>query len=229
MRTRPMNPCAIATPGCDLRALPSREANRQRGFSMIEILVSLFILTTGLLGLVGLQAVAHKAELESYQRAQALVLLTDMIDRINTNRKAGTCYAITTNAVTGTPYIGTTGANVYDPTGSYSCSISGTNASGSTRAQQDLQEFENVLKGASEKNSGGSNIGLMIGARACIGYDSTTATYTVAVAWQGISETFSPATWPSAPAVAKNCALNLYGNDRQRRVVWNSLMIASLT
>ena len=48
-------------------------------------------------------------------------------------------------------------------------------------------------------------------------------------AWQGVSETFSPATWSSVPAVAKNCALNLYGNDRQRRVVWNSLMIAALS
>lgn len=204
-------------------------AARQGGFSMLEILVSIFILTTGLLGLVGLQAVAHKAELESYQRAQALVLLSDFFDRINTNRKAATCYAITSNTSSGTPYIGTAGGSAYDPTGGYSCAISATNASGSTRAQQDLQEFENVLKGAAEKSSAGSSIGLMIGARACIGYDSTTQTYTVAIAWQGVSETFSPATWSSVPAVAKNCALNLYGNDRQRRVVWNSLMIAALS
>lgn len=211
-------------------ARPQRAGTARRhelGFSMLEILVSIFILTTGLLGLVGLQAVAHKAELESYQRAQALVLLTDFFDRINTNRKAATCYAVTTDTSSGTPYIGTSGT--YDPTGGYSCSLSASNASGSTRAQQDLQDFENVLKGAAEKSSGGSNIGSMIGARACIGYDSTTQTYTVAIAWQGVSETFSPATWTVPPAVARNCALNLYGNDRQRRVVWNSLMIASLT
>jgi type IV pilus assembly protein PilV len=218
----------MATITLDANGIRTGMRGLQRGFSMIEILVSLFILTTGLLGLVGLQAVAHKAELESYQRAQALVLLTDFIDRVNTNRKAATCYAITTNTTAGTPYLGTTGTNVYS-TGSYSCSISATNAAASTRAQQDLEEFENVLKGASEKTSGGSNIGLMIGARACIGYDSTSQTYTVAIAWQGVSETFSPATWTTAPAVAKNCALNLYGNDRQRRVVWNKLMIASLT
>lgn len=210
-------------------ASPALMPGRQRGFSMIEILVSLFILTTGLLGLVGLQALAHQAELESYQRAQALVLLNDVLDRINTNRKAATCYAVTTTTTTGTPYIGTTGSDVYDPSGGYSCAIAATNASGSTRAQQDLQELENTLRGAGEKSSAGSNVGLMLGARACIGYDSTSQTYTVAIAWQGVSETFSPATWTSAPAVAKNCALNLYGNDRQRRVVWNSLMIASLT
>ena len=53
---------------------------------MIEVLVSLVILLLGLLGLIGLQAKAHNAEIESYQRAQAIVLLQDMFDRMNANR-----------------------------------------------------------------------------------------------------------------------------------------------
>ncbi|MDP2155736.1 MAG: type IV pilus modification protein PilV, partial [Sulfuricella sp.] len=60
---------------------------RERGFGMIEVLVSLFILLTGLLGLAGLLARSQQAEMESYQRAQALVLLQDMVARINANRK----------------------------------------------------------------------------------------------------------------------------------------------
>jgi len=72
----------------------------------------------------------------------------------------------------------------------------------------------------------------MIGARACIGFDAATQSYTVAVAWQGTAATFSPASWPTAnnPAVARNCALGLYGaDDAMRRVVWSSIMVASLT
>ena len=38
---------------------------------------------------------AQQAEVESYQRAQALVLLQDMVDRINANRKTAGCYAFT--------------------------------------------------------------------------------------------------------------------------------------
>jgi len=47
---------------------------RHGGFTLIEILVTLFILAIGLLGLAGMQALAQKTELESYQRAQALIL-----------------------------------------------------------------------------------------------------------------------------------------------------------
>ena len=75
----------------------------QRGTSMVELLVAMTITAVGLLGLIGTQAVAQRAELESYQRAQAMVLLGDILDRINTNRMAATCYAITTSTSAGTP------------------------------------------------------------------------------------------------------------------------------
>ncbi|MGE5027346.1 MAG: prepilin-type N-terminal cleavage/methylation domain-containing protein, partial [Betaproteobacteria bacterium] len=50
---------------------------RNAGFSMIEILVTLVILLIGLLGLAGLITRSQQAEMESYQRAQALILLQD--------------------------------------------------------------------------------------------------------------------------------------------------------
>lgn len=204
---------------------------REQGFSMIEVLISMAIMAFGLLGLVGMQAVAQKAELDSYQRAQGLVLLADIVDRINTNRGAGNCYNITTNTTSGTPYIGSTGTSSYNLSG-FSCSGIGPSGSAAStaavaRALRDLTEIDNMLKGAAEQLSGGQ-VGAMIGARACIGFDTNTNAYTVAVAWQGSGPTFSPASWTTAPAVASNCALNLYGTDTQRRVVWNSIVLASL-
>ena len=53
---------------------------RNSGFTMIEVLVSLLVITFGLLGLAGLQTRMQQAEFESYQRSQALVLLYDMVD-----------------------------------------------------------------------------------------------------------------------------------------------------
>ncbi|MFJ1257019.1 hypothetical protein [Cupriavidus sp. CuC1] len=50
---------------------------------------------------------SQRAEIESYQRAQALILLQDMAERINANRSAAGCYAITTDTVNGLPYLGT--------------------------------------------------------------------------------------------------------------------------
>ena len=201
--------------------------NRQAGFNMLEILFSLLIVTTGLLGLAGTQVIAQRAEQESYQRAQAMVLMTDIVDRINTNRKAAICYNITTDAINGTGYLGTTGSGKYNIS-SYSCPSLATNPAAVSRAQLDLQFIDQMVLGTSEKISGNA-VGAMLGARTCIGFDTASQSYTVAIAWQGTTSTFSPASWPTGPAVAKNCALNLYGADTQRRVVWTTIIVASLT
>ena len=202
---------------------------RQHGFSMLEVLISLAIMAFGLLGLVGMQAVAHKSELESYQRAQALVLLSDIIDRINTNRAAATCYAVTTSATSAgsTSYLGATSGGGHYSVGGFSCPAAASNPDGVARAQLDLTQIDNILQGSAEQLSGGQ-VGAMIGARACIGFDSTTQAYTVAVAWQGASPTYSPVGWTNAPSTTRYCATGLYGAETQRRVVWNSLIVATL-
>jgi len=208
--------------------MAAENTSPQGGFTLIEVLVALLVLTVGLLGLVGVQVVAQNAELESYQRAQAMVLMNDIVDRINANRKAAACYAITTSASAGTPYLGATGAGQYN-TGSFSCPSLATNPTAVATAQTDVQLIEQMLQGAGETTSG-NRIGSMIGARACVGFDTASQSYTVAIAWQGITATFSPASWDATinPAIARNCALNLYGSDSQRRVVWTTLLVASL-
>src|SRR5512134_2642451 len=84
--------------------------HKSRGFSMIEVLMALLIIVLGLLGLAGLQVRIQQAEFESYQRAQALVLLQDMVDRIhlkrNLNVTSTNCFRFTTNTTSGTPFLG---------------------------------------------------------------------------------------------------------------------------
>ena len=189
---------------------------RQRGFSLVEILVTLVIVMIGLMGLAGVQVRAHQAELESYQRAQALVLVADMADRINANRKAPQCYAITTDTVNGTPYLGT--GNNTPPT----CTAWGTAALQAT-AVADMTAWQNLLLGSAE-TAGGTNIGAMIGARGCVTRDAATETYRVSVAWQGLAPTAAP----TAADPAATCGLNQYGNENLRREVSYSLRIANL-
>ena len=71
-------------------------AFKNAGFSLIEVLVTILILMVGLLGLAGLQSRALTAQMEAYQRSQALILLKDMADRINANRNVASCYAVST-------------------------------------------------------------------------------------------------------------------------------------
>ena len=203
---------------------------RQAGFNLLEVLVSVLIVTVGLLGLAGTQVVAQRAEQESYQRAQAMILMSDIVDRMNANRKVAVCYAITDAPTAGTKYLGTVDtantANKYDPA-SFSCPSMATNPTAVTRAGLDMTFIDNMLLGAAE-TMGGGKVGAMIGARACIGFDTTSQSYTVAVAWQGNAQTFSPQSWTAAPNVAKYCGKDLYGAETQRRVVWTTLIIANL-
>ena len=185
----------------------------ERGFSLIEVLVTLIIVAVGLLGLGKTQMVLQQADMESYQRAQALVLANDMLDRISANRYAAPCCAFTTN-VGG--YLGDPGGggHLADPT----CGLGSATAEQVARASNDLRAWDVLLQGASETRAG-ANAGAMVGARGCVQFNAATSAYTVVVVWQGISETF-------APVVA--CGNGLYGAESQRRAVAVTLRIARL-
>ena len=135
---------------------------RQSGFSLIEVLVTIAILMIGLLGLAALQTNATVAEMEAYQRSQALVLVQDMADRIAANKLNANTY-------------------VQDDLG-----LAADNCTGKSGSALDKCEWNNKLFGAAEVTAGGRNVGAMIGARGCI-TQPTPKVYMVTVAWQGMS------------------------------------------
>ena len=190
--------------------------DKAKGFTLIEVLISLLILTLGLLGLAGMQAVAQRAELESYQRAQALVLLQDMVDRVNANRKVAGCYAFTPTA--GTVYAGT-GASAPTCTAAY-----GT-AQQRAQADADMLAWHNLLNGAAEA-LGANQVGAMTGARGCVILDTTVVpnVYRVQDAWQGMTPTVNPASIDAT----LTCATGQYGTAAQRRVISYSFPMACL-
>jgi type IV pilus assembly protein PilV len=56
-----------------------------RGFSLIEVLVALLVLSIGLLGLAALQTTSLQFNTGSYYRTQATFLAYDIIDRMRAN------------------------------------------------------------------------------------------------------------------------------------------------
>ena len=70
------------------RGIPQHAA--QKGFSMIEVLVSLLVLSIGLLGLASLQTLGIRYAHNSYQGTQATMLAYDIIDLMRTNQVART-------------------------------------------------------------------------------------------------------------------------------------------
>jgi len=58
---------------------------RQHGFTLLEVLIAVVVLSIGLLGLAGLQASGLAQNNTAYQRTQATLLAYDMLDRMRAN------------------------------------------------------------------------------------------------------------------------------------------------
>lgn len=201
-----------------------------RGFTLIEVLVTLVILMFGLLGIAGLMAKGQKASYEAYQRQQALALSNDMAERMRANRFQATAYSA--GAPIGTPM----GAG-----GSYNDLLINTitncgtsNCSAANLAAYDLAQWDGQLLGYAETQAvGGALIGGVVNARGCIEETANTAgtcpappappatfftrTNRVSVSWQGNEETVAPTT--------SNCGTGLYGTELMRRVVSLDVML----
>ncbi len=70
-----------------------RAPRRQRGFSMVEALVALVVLSVGMLGIASLYIVTLRSSGSAMSRMQAINLASDLGDRIRANRNAGASYA----------------------------------------------------------------------------------------------------------------------------------------
>ncbi len=66
----------------------NRNANKQSGFSLIEVMIAALILSIGILGVAGLQIVGMRGTQHSYMKQQAMSLVHSLTERMHSN-KAG--------------------------------------------------------------------------------------------------------------------------------------------
>ncbi|WP_419535091.1 type IV pilus modification protein PilV [Endozoicomonas sp.] len=73
---------------------------KNRGVGLIEVLISLLVITIGILGMAGVHSSSLQYNQSSYVQSQATFLATDMLDRIQANNslaKSGTSYQVGLN------------------------------------------------------------------------------------------------------------------------------------
>lgn len=145
-----------------------------KGSALIEAMISVVIAAFGMLGYLGLQARTAVTNLEGYQRSQALVLVSDIAQRINLNRANAAGYVVAN-------------VGVADP---------GT-CPAEPVIERDLCEWGQLIRGSAEQ-VGGSKLGAVTAARGCIEAlgDST---YRISLVWSGFQ-----ATGPTPLACGRN-------------------------
>jgi type IV pilus assembly protein PilV len=92
--------------------------SRQRGVTLVEVLVTVVVISVGLLGVAALQMTSLRDNYSSYVRGQATALADDIIDRIRANRDDAASYAV----------------------------AMGGSVSGTTVAAQDVTEWKSALQ-----------------------------------------------------------------------------------
>jgi type IV pilus assembly protein PilV len=171
----------------------------ERGVTLIEILVTILILAFGLMGLAGMQAKVQTTQSESYQRAQAVLLVQGMANRISANRLNATSY-LTVNAL---------GTGDSQPA---SCAALIGSA-------QDQCEWSHEIQGAAEKQ-GTSSIGAMVAARGCVDQIAANpSVFRITVTWQGLSDLTTP---------SLGCGQGLYPRETLRRAISSYVTVANL-
>lgn len=177
------------------------------GFTLIEVLITVVFIAIGLLGLAGLQVATVNNQFEAYQRAQALLLLEDLSNRIRANAAEAQDGDYTED-------------NDYGLQPEADCSAEVTTAA------RDLCEWNIALAGSGTVlNVEGveANVGSIQGARGCLeniaGSSDGETIIRLTIAWQGRTPTQAP---------VSQCGLNQYGDDEYRRVISLDTVLANL-
>jgi type IV pilus assembly protein PilV len=119
-----------------ISSLPRQQPSRHRGFTLVEVLVTLVILSVGLLGVAALHTASLRNNLDSALRSQASALASDIADRMRANRNV---------ALSGAYNIAMT-----DPTP--------TLAGSPTLAQRDLNAWRTLLAQVLPSGTGSVNV-----------------------------------------------------------------------
>ncbi len=183
----------------------------QRGFSLIEVIVSVLVTSVGVVGMAGMQVTSKRAGYEAIQRTTATAMAMDVLERMRSNPRALTSYS---TAGLG----GTTITTEPSP----DCSNDTTEICNAGQlAAHDLWQWEQTIDGLSEtRDVSGTAVatGGLLNPTGCI--EVANGMVTVTMAWQGFEALSDPGTNACGSGLGK------YGDaDDKRQVISVSTFI----
>lgn len=176
-----------------------RVRHHQSGITLVEVLITVFVLAIGLLGTAMLQFMSKRSNFEAVQRTTATLLAHDILERMRANWPAITTYAGSLE----TPVVDLGGGTIAtEPTPA--CTPASPCSTPTEIALHDLWEWEQAIDGAAEVD-GTSNTGGLYLPTACLysrvseAATDRSGNYIVAIAWRGPTEMTNPVN-PISPA-----------------------------
>jgi type IV pilus assembly protein PilV len=155
----------------------------QTGFSLIEVLVTLLVLTVALLSAASLQVLSKRSNFDAAQRTSAAHLAEDFLERLRSNASSSINYVPA----------GTLGGGTLGAAPPVNCLNPVVTCTALQMAQFDLWQWEQQLDGVMESDNGRATGGL-VSPTACItgpGFGGN-GEYTVAIAWRGMTDLANP-------------------------------------
>lgn len=145
----------------------------QSGFTLVEVMITVFVVAVGLLAAAALQAVSKRAAVDAMQRTTATVIAQDMVERMRANRLAYREYEALIETQPADPGCGLT-----------------ADCSGAALVAYDKAQWWRNLDGAAETIANGSggteNAGGLRNPKGCVRTVGDVAE--VVVVWRGMSQ-----------------------------------------
>lgn len=154
-----------------------------RGYTLIEVMITVFIIAVGLLSAAALQAMSKKAAFDAIQRGSANILAQDLVERLRGNAANLASYAPG----------GSVMVSADDIPAEQACTTEAP-CSGTQLAAYDLEQWWRSLDGASEQivegsgsSASRSNAGGLRSPAGCISRTAGSCLATVTIAWRGMT------------------------------------------
>ena len=185
----------------------------EQGVSLIEVLITLVVLSIGLLGMAGLQVLSKQANFEAYQRTLATHLVDSMIERIKANPTDAANYQTGSSGVN-SPLGGATIKTEPTP----ACD-NGNSCTNTQLRAHDLWAWEQMIDGAMVQDSNNNSVGGLFNPRGCIIHTpeakkTNTGRVTVILTWGSQIETSD-----AIQSGEATCGGGKAGSDSNRRQV----------
>lgn len=181
--------------------------SKQAGVTFIEVLVSFFILATGILGAVAVQASAQKGSFDAMQRSVATMYAQNIIERIRSNDSDTTVLE---------RYEGTYGVSSNLGIPAKLCNNIANLCTAEEMVSNDLYEWEQLLQGA-DVTFGNANAGGLVQSNGCIEHSNNSVT--VVVSWESRVSTIDAAN--AGDALESGCGA---ASNQRRQIVFETFI-----